>query len=519
MAYGQHLKRNRCGTLCFRFVFPPDIRAQLGRTEISIALGTASRKDAELARIELSAMVKRLVLVIRQSGPMEWNEERKRTLLDLVKTAQTKHLVKELTAAERELNLTQQQLDRAAQQRRDAIVAKDAAEQYAAQASEALAKIVIAGAAAARSPRLSEAIGKFTRERQGSEAWMPKTAEKWRHALELVADWFGDRHTSDIDRHELVLFRDGLRRLPRNAGKIAELKNATMREQTESGYPPISATTVNQIMTMVSGFWAWMAKDPNTYHVKSSIATGLKLAKAESEKRRSYSEADLRALFSSVEFSGKTFLHTYMYWALPMTLLTGARINEIAQLGVDDFRTEDGVSVIALCEPGKRAKNRNARRLVPVHPELVRLGLLRHVEHLRASGEAQLFPELTERRDGHGQAVSRWFGKYASRAGIDDRTKVLHSTRNTFITALEHANINELTITRIVGHRADSQSGNRYLDRDPGFKRLAEIVALVDLPAIRNLPPVEDITFGVDLHRKLRKPPSQLGKRRTTRAL
>jgi hypothetical protein len=92
MAYGQHLKRNRCGTLCFRFVFPPDVRSVVGRSEVTISLGTASRRDAELARIELTAHVKRMVLLARQSASMASNDEPLNIMLRIARKAQIKQL-------------------------------------------------------------------------------------------------------------------------------------------------------------------------------------------------------------------------------------------------------------------------------------------------------------------------------------------------------------------------------------------------------------------------------------------
>ena len=60
-------------------------------------------------------------------------------------------------------------------------------------------------------------------------------------------------------------------------------------------------------------------------------------------------------------------------------------------------------------------------RAVPIHPELVRIGFLQFVDHVRANGgtSARLFPKLTPGpKGGFGEAFSKWFGRYKRELGI-----------------------------------------------------------------------------------------------------
>ena len=76
-------------------------------------------------------------------------------------------------------------------------------------------------------------------------------------------------------------------------------------------------------------------------------------------------------------------------------------------------------------------KTRNARRRVPVHPELEALGLLAHWESCSKQGHEFLFPDLKAdvagKRSGN---WSKWFGRYKRTHGSTDERKVFHSFRH-----------------------------------------------------------------------------------------
>jgi hypothetical protein len=87
-------------------------------------------------------------------------------------------------------------------------------------------------------------------------------------------------------------------------------------------------------------------------------------------------------------------------------------LNELAQLGTADVIEQDGVPVLMIHSDaeGNRLKTKSARRIVPVHPELIRLGFLDHVEQMRAAGNTRLFTELKrDARGYHSEHFQKWF--------------------------------------------------------------------------------------------------------------
>jgi hypothetical protein len=80
-------------------------------------------------------------------------------------------------------------------------------------------------------------------------------------------------------------------------------------------------------------------------------------------------------------------------WIALLGLFTGAGLNEICCLATDDAAEQDGVPVLLIRpDTGRGLKTPNARRVISVHPTLIRCGFLAYVAERRAAGESRLFP-------------------------------------------------------------------------------------------------------------------------------
>ena len=102
-------------------------------------------------------------------------------------------------------------------------------------------------------------------------------------------------------------------------------------------------------------------------------------------------------------------------------------------------------------------KNLSSRRKLPLHPELIRCGLLGYVEDRRRAGGERLFPEL--RPSVSGQVTgnwSKWWGRYTDGLGIIDPRKVFHSFRHAFKDACRSARIEEELHDALTGHTSAS---------------------------------------------------------------
>lgn len=497
VSYGDGLKRNKNGILCLRVVIPPDVRKILGRTEISVSLGTPSRRLAEVSRLELLATVKRAIRAARER--VTTNEKMSEDLIRrLVDKRRIEALRGELDEADQSLREKDLQLAKLQQVIVDRL-------------SSAPGPSV---AAIPASAKLCDAIDAFLTEGKIRNAWTPKTREKWVGTLALLSEWFGQSCVlGAISRTEMLGLFQAIQRLPKNRRKSKHLAALTIREQIESAeYERISSSTVNQLSGSWETFFGWCTRDVQ-WGLSTNIAQGLQLGNVQKIKRRAFYDSEVRALLSAPEWKSRTFLHRYMYWALPLGLLAGARVNELAQLDLSDIDVIDGIPVLHLCED-KRQKTENAPRTVPLHSHLLRLGFLRDVERLREAGETQLFPELHDARDGHGRAVSQWFGKFKNRAGVADKVAVFHSARHWFSSALLNSGFDALTVVpALMGHTGKTEAVRTYWTRKE-LEPLQVAVESVACPALFDLvPPVETMSFGVSVHAG-RKPRKETGARR-----
>jgi integrase len=149
---------------------------------------------------------------------------------------------------------------------------------------------------------------------------------------------------------------------------------------------------------------------------------------------------DLQRLFASEVFTQgarpRAGKGEAAYWLPLLALFSGARLEELGQMTVQDVkRTTDGIDYFEVTDQGdgQRLKTKGSRRAVPIHPELIRLGLLSYIEEREAAGDARVFPLL--RKDTHGKWTSgwsQWWARYRRSVGVDRRWHDMHALRHTF---------------------------------------------------------------------------------------
>jgi integrase len=163
------------------------------------------------------------------------------------------------------------------------------------------------------------------------------------------------------------------------------------------------------------------------------------------------------------------------------------RRGEIAQLNVADVQEVDGVTVM-LVRPGlegQRVKTKASRRMLPVHPELKRMGLLAFVADQRRAGRKQLFPGEEPNSNGQwGDGFSDWFTRLLSAREVRGQRLGMHSFRHNFEDRLRAAGLRGGDIGKALAGRArqgGSDSGDTY---GSGYaaNQLAEALSLITYP-------------------------------------
>lgn len=194
-----------------------------------------------------------------------------------------------------------------------------------------------------------------------------------------------------------------------------------------------------------------------------------------------------------------------MFWLPLIGAHSGMRINEIAQLLLSDLVMLDGVHCFNVTdspdpdeEPeeaarAKTIKTEAGKRIVPVHAQLIELGLWAYADALKSAGHSRLFPDLVGGRDGPGQPASKQFGRYCDRIKLTDAELVFHSFRHGAVGRMRSAKVAKELRMVVVGHSAAEDTHDDYGDIQNDYSvhdKLAAIAALdfdavVDYAALR----------------------------------
>jgi integrase len=242
--------------------------------------------------------------------------------------------------------------------------------------------------------------------------------------------------------------------------------------------------------------------------IPANVAEGISVKVADGGKNRRlpFSLAELQAIFSSPVYAigerPKRGKGEAAYWLPLLGLFTGARLEEIGQLRVADIQKHsypdrDGKMLSGWFlhitqdtdERGQanRIKNAASERLVPVHPELERLGFIAYVEGLDDQ-KGRVFPDLVANVYGRLTAKwGEWFGPYLRTVcGITDKRKVFHSFRHTFKDYTRRAGTAEGVQRQLMGH-----SGKDVAD---GYGSGYDLNSLVEAMAGYRVPGLEIVS-------------------------
>jgi integrase len=132
-------------------------------------------------------------------------------------------------------------------------------------------------------------------------------------------------------------------------------------------------------------------------------------------------------------------------------------------------------------------KTKASKRCVPIHPQLIQLGVLEYVEQRRKDGGVQLFPLLKPNRRGqYGAQWGDWWRKYIrNTVGIvDPNIHAAHSFRHLFITELRrHVRDGDLR-RALVGHTGDEKKDVHYDYGGFPLPTLAQAIRSVEFPGL-----------------------------------
>jgi integrase len=323
---------------------------------------------------------------------------------------------------------------------------------------------------------IMELYDRFKAERLGTAR-----ADTWdqnRKIVKLFAEYVGETaHVSVITRKAVRNWKHELSRWPLKASDMAAFKGMSFRKIIEKnasvGKPTISDKTKNKYLSAVGSFSTWLLQNEFIDH---DVMAGMYLVLDKRQKKRFPFTADqLKTIFNSPLFStcmgddresepGNVAVRDWRYWIPWIGLYSGARLGEIAQMMTTDLRQVHGAWIFHVTEEGstlKSTKTKGSQRVVPVHSELIRLGLLDYHAAMVERRETQLFPEIKpDTRGFFSGEPSAFFNDYFRAIGVKvDRKVNFHSFRHGIADAFRAAGYLDEQFNVLLGHTKATTTG------------------------------------------------------------
>lgn len=326
--------------------------------------------------------------------------------------------------------------------------------------------------ASASQKLFAELIENFVEEKTVSGNWDALSSNGRKEQLLRALDYFGDCDVTLITRDDARRFMHVLAKLPPNYKKKKAFATLSLKEASKKNSgPTISPKSVNMAMTDIASFFKWCVKCG--YIIRNAFeGLSVKEKTIALTQRLPYTRPELTQLFKDKLFQ-QHCCEASEYFLPLLGLYHGARLNELCQLHTNDIFQIEDVWVFEINENDaqKTIKTKESRRILPIHPELIRLNFLQYVKSLKPG---RVFPNLPYKKGKFSGDYSKRFGTVRNRVKIVD--KDFHSFRHLVSAELERLNIPEHIVASILGHKHPHITFARY--GEPKYiKRIHRIIS------------------------------------------
>jgi len=329
-----------------------------------------------------------------------------------------------------------------------------------------------------------------------------KYIQKAERVAQMLLDICGDKPPDDYTPENIDHFIKRIKFLPVNPEKNREYRDIWAKmnfrqisnhAETVNATPFASSTTIKDHIAQLAAFFSFCKArrymDEESPFAKQSAPQS---QTASSDKRDPFTVADLGLIFDPKLYKSRKLPHTF--WPPLISLFTGARCNEIAQLYLDDIVNDDikqpehwRIMIrIGRGRTDQRLKNKFSNRSIPMHPRLIELGFLDYLEDVRSLGFDRVFPSLrwTEAA-GYGDTVSDMFSTYLrGKVKIDNPRKVFHSFRHYFCTqAKNYTDEDRVRVFDLTGHAREGEFDITYA-RELYFEIKMKVLMKITMPEI-----------------------------------
>ena len=268
----------------------------------------------------------------------------------------------------------------------------------------------------------------------------------------IFKELVGNVETQSLTKSHTNEYINLINRLPANKSKKPQYRNLSIRDFLTYDVNPndlLSPISKIKYLSQIGTFLRWLNSNDYTNLELDAPLKNIKIPRARSvDQQSSYTAKDLKKLFNSKEYLSGLHKSASHFWVPLVGIYTGARLNEICQLSLNDIYEdkETGRWVFDFNEnhgddPNKSLKKPHHARLVPVHKKLIALNFIEYIKHLKKIKHKRIFQDLpyVAGANKYGDKLQRWFNRtYVGKNRCDITTKntSFHSLRHTVITHL-----------------------------------------------------------------------------------
>ena len=296
-----------------------------------------------------------------------------------------------------------------------------------------------------------------------------KTTPQRKSRLKVVTELIGaHRRLKTLRRSDFLTLRDQLRFLPASAHKLIARQRISVRQLvTEKTAPAIHPRTAKVYFELAKSLIRY-AQDQEWIEHDITANLTFKTRNAAPPARRTYSHEMLLKLINGPVYTATREtswrMDEYKFWLPLLGLYSGARLGELCQLQPTDVRCSNGIWLINIDNSnGKRIKNTQSIRQIPLHDQLIKLGFLDFVndqKHASADSDAPLFNSHRQYSNVPvSHVASRWFSSYVKQCGLTQEKATFHGLRHTFIQQFRMQRLDILIAKALVGHVDTSTTG------------------------------------------------------------
>jgi integrase len=367
--------------------------------------------------------------------------------------------------------------------------------------------------APAAGPTLGSLLETAIADLQAEGRWDDKLCRQARSSVAVFELLTGAKPFAACTQEDLATFRRKLRLLPKRYDMTSAKSRAIVlaaAERRPTGLPEadlgLASPTINRHITALRVLHRWAGVSGIAAPTWSfeNLHIGVSKKKRDRSQRPPTSLEDLQKLFALPIFTGSkrhrggtgqvalrarftpgsAIVHDSFYWIPLLLYYTGARREEICKLRPYDFRDLDGIPYVQIDETETgRVKNDGSVRAIPLHSELIRLGLIDFVGECRRRGQDVLFPELRPTNE-----VQKYGDVFYKRCWINIREKgglspdaSIHGTRHRFSTALKDHLVQSEYRGDLLGHVGKTITEERYSEA-AGLRLLNDMVDRLPSP-------------------------------------